>query len=146
MNTILDSERPNLAVLNGDLITGENTFIENSTHYLDQIVAPLVKRSTPWASTYGNHDIEYNLSTRALLQREKTYGDLSLTQSMVDGDELVVGTSNYYLPVYGSAGGRNPRVELLLWFFDSRGGKAFQKHDSKGKEINVPGYVDKAVS
>lgn len=144
MNTILDSETPDLAVLNGDLITGENTFIANSTHYLDRIVAPLVNRSVPWASTYGNHDIQFNLSTRALLQREKAlYSTLSLTQSMVEGDELVVGTSNYYVPVYGSTSGE---VELLLWFFDSRGGKSYQKHDSNGNEINVPGYVDPAVS
>lgn len=36
--------RPSLVVLNGDLITGEDTFLENSTHYIDQIVQPMLKR------------------------------------------------------------------------------------------------------
>ena len=53
---ILAVEAPHLAVLNGDLITGENTYLENSTEYIDQIVAPLVERGMKWASTYGNHD------------------------------------------------------------------------------------------
>ncbi|KAI7590558.1 hypothetical protein KC316_g3321, partial [Hortaea werneckii] len=64
MNTILDAESPQLVVLNGDLITGENTFLENSTSYIDQIVAPLVQRDLPWASTYGNHDSDFNISRR----------------------------------------------------------------------------------
>lgn len=54
MQTVLDSETPQLVVLNGDLITGENTFRENSTDYVDVIVSPLVKAGLPWASTYGS--------------------------------------------------------------------------------------------
>ena len=142
MNTILDAELPNLVVLNGDLITGENTFLENSTHYVDEIVAPLVQRGIPWASAYGNHDIEYNLSTQALLERENRY-PLSLTQSMIQGQNA--GVSNYYLPVY-SPDLTNPTLRLLLWFFDSRGGKAFQEIDENGNEVSVPGNVDDSVS
>ncbi|OCL12249.1 Metallo-dependent phosphatase [Glonium stellatum] len=141
MNTILDTESPNLVVLNGDLITGENTFLENSTHYLDEIVVPLVQRGIPWASTYGNHDIEYNLSTKALLARESRY-PLSLTRSMIQGSNT--GVSNYYLPVY-SSDAVNPTLRLLLWFFDSRGGKAFQKLDKNGNQVFVPGNVDNSV-
>ena len=62
MRQILDQEQPNFVVLNGDLITGENTFAFNSTGYVDQIVAPLVDGGYSWASTYGNHDSKYNLS------------------------------------------------------------------------------------
>lgn len=142
MNTILDAELPNLVVLNGDLITGENTFLENSTHYVDEIVAPLVQRCIPWASAYGNHDIEYNLSTQALLKRENRY-PLSLTRSMIRGPNA--GVSNYYLPVY-SSDLTNPTLRLLLWFFDSRGGKAFQELDENGNEVSVPGNVDDSVS
>lgn len=141
MNTILDAELPNLVVLNGDLITGENTFLENSTHYVDEIVAPLVRRGIPWASAYGNHDIEYNLSTQALLKRENRY-PLSLTRSMIQGPNA--GVSNYYLPVY-SSDLTNPTLRLLLWFFDSRGGKAFQELDENGNEVFVPGNVDDSV-
>jgi hypothetical protein len=149
INTILSTESwtPNLAILNGDLITGENTHLSNATHYIDQIVSPLISRSIPWASAYGNHDLNYNLSTRALLARENEIGGhLSLTKSMAPGEESVVGTSNYYLPVYGSAKGGNPELAILLWFFDSRGGRAFQKTDGAGQTIQVPGWVDDTVS
>lgn len=54
MQTVLDNEMPQLVVLNGDLITGEDTLKENSTDYVDKIVAPLVKAGLPWASTYGS--------------------------------------------------------------------------------------------
>lgn len=53
MNSVLDSESPQLVVLNGDLITGENTYLFNSTYYVDRIVQPMVQRGLEWASTYG---------------------------------------------------------------------------------------------
>lgn len=54
MQAVLEYEPPELVVLNGDLITGENTFKANATDYVDMIVAPLVKAGLPWASTYGS--------------------------------------------------------------------------------------------
>lgn len=54
METVLSSEATQLVVLNGDLITGENTYKENSTNYIDRIVAPIVEVGLPWASTYGS--------------------------------------------------------------------------------------------
>lgn len=57
MRTVVDDESPELVVLNGDLITGENTFKENATNYVDNIVAPLVEAGLPWASTYGSECI-----------------------------------------------------------------------------------------
>lgn len=54
MQGVLDDEAPDLVVLNGDLITGENTIKENATDYVDKIVAPIVKSGLPWASTYGS--------------------------------------------------------------------------------------------
>lgn len=54
MRYVLKGESPQLVVLNGDLITGENTFKKNGTDYVDNIVAPLVDAGLPWASTYGS--------------------------------------------------------------------------------------------
>jgi len=54
MEAVLDKEPTDLVVLNGDFITGENTFRENSTNYVDLLVKPLVERNLPWASTYGS--------------------------------------------------------------------------------------------
>ncbi|KAL4950422.1 Metallo-dependent phosphatase-like protein [Aspergillus filifer] len=140
LNEILDAESPDLVVLNGDLITGENGFLENATVYIDQIVGPLVDRGLTWASTYGNHDHQYNLSAHDILARENRWSN-SRTQSMVDGENA--GVSNYYLPVYGAGSETSPK--LLLWFFDSRGGVYFQDLDEFGEEVPQPNWVDSSV-
>lgn len=142
INSILDVESPQLVVLNGDLITGENTFRENSSSYLDEIVRPLVQRGLTWASTYGNHDRDFNLSSNKILEEEQRYPG-SRTQMMVDSPNA--GVTNYYLPVYSS----DVRIDapvLLLWFFDSRGGSHYQESDDKGYDIPYPSYVDESVS
>lgn len=143
INEILDAEAPGLVVLNGDLITGENTYLENSTEYVDQIVGPLVDRGLTWASTYGNHDHNYNISASGILARERQWPN-SRTQQMVFGPDS--GVSNYYLPVYDplcSTSGCAP--ELLLWFFDSRGGFYYRTLDKYGNQIGQPDWVDISV-
>lgn len=142
INAVLDAESPQLVVLNGDLITGENTYLANSSLYVDTIVRPLVQRGLTWASTYGNHDSNFNLSSQAMLEREHTYPN-SLTESMVSSQGA--GVTNYYLSVF-SSDVSEPTPELILWFFDSRGGKHFQELDNSGNEIPYPGYVDESVS
>jgi len=140
MNEILDAESQQLVVLNGDLITGENAYLGNSTVKIDQIVGPLVQRDLTWASTYGNHDSAYNLSRHAILAREHRWPNARTTQ-MVFGNES--GVSNYYLPVYPSDGGEEPC--LILWFFDSRGGNYYQRKDPAGNLIGQPDWVDQSV-
>jgi hypothetical protein len=143
VNEVLDAESPELVVLNGDLITGENGYLENATVYVDQIVEPLVQRGLTWASTYGNHDSSFNLSREAILQREHRWPN-ARTQQMVFGRDA--GVSNYYLPVYGSDQWdvASP-PELLLWFFDSRGGFYFQERDASGSLVGQPDWVDESV-
>ncbi|KAK0273455.1 hypothetical protein LTR35_012205 [Friedmanniomyces endolithicus] len=143
MNEVLDAETQQLVVLNGDLITGENTYLENATVKIDQIVAPLLARGLTWASTYGNHDSQYNLSRHAILAREHRWPRHARTQQMVHGPDA--GVSNYYLPVYPSSGDTD-ELCLLLWFFDSRGGFHFQQRNaSSGAHIGQPDWVDQSV-
>lgn len=151
INQVLDKESPQLVVLNGDLITGENTFKENSTTYVDQIVGPLVKRNLTWASTYGNHDNDFNITGQGILDRESLWPN-SRTRSMVPGPNA--GVSNYYLPVY-PANCTLPAAttavpvpcapELILWFFDSRGGHRYQELDADGNSVGLPDWVDTSV-
>ena len=136
MNEILDYESQQLVVLNGDLITGENTFAENSTDYIDMIVGPLINRSLTWASTYGNHDSAYNLSRSDILAREQKYPN-ARTTSMVHGADA--GVSNYWLPVFPASGESTPC--LLLWFFDSRGGNYYQQKTADGSTVGQPDWV-----
>ncbi|KIM97266.1 hypothetical protein OIDMADRAFT_147769 [Oidiodendron maius Zn] len=142
INAVLDAESPQLVVLNGDLITGENTYLPNSTHYVDKIVEPLVQRNLVWASTYGNHDSNYNLSRLAIFEREHRYPN-SLTGYMVPGSNA--GVSNYFLEVF-SSDVRKLTPEVILWFFDSRGGVEYQKLDEDGNTITIPEVVDESVA
>ncbi|KAI8630246.1 Metallo-dependent phosphatase [Xylariaceae sp. FL1651] len=144
INEILDKESPGLVVLNGDLITGENGFLENSTVYVDQIVEPLVSRGLTWASTYGNHDYDYNISGEAILEREHLWKNSRTTRMVLDSN---AGVSNYYLPVYdnGCVDSDVCIPELILWFFDSRGGFLRQVKDTSGNRIGQPNWVDTSV-
>jgi hypothetical protein len=140
MRSVLDAESPQLVVLNGDLITGENTYRENSSSYVHQIVKPLLERNLLWASTYGNHDSAYNLSRKSILAQERKYPN-SLTNQMVL--EESAGVSNYYLLVYPRDGSRIP--SLILWFFDSRGGNSYQETPLPRKPTALPNWVDVSV-
>ncbi|EGX90689.1 Metallophosphoesterase [Cordyceps militaris CM01] len=142
--SVLDMEQPDFAVINGDLINGDSTRLDNSTHYLDQIVQPLIARNLTWGSTYGNHDHQPNLSGELLLAREQKFPG-ARTQSMVPG--VAAGSSNYYLPVY-AATCRDVRCcapKLILWFFDSRGGYYYQQRDRLGRAVHHPNWVDESV-
>lgn len=143
INKIFDKESPGLVVLNGDLITGENGFLENSTVYVDQIVGPLVARNLTWASTYGNHDYDFNISGDTILERERNWRH-SRTSPMISGPDA--GVSNYYLPVYdyGCVNEYTCSPQLILWFFDSRGGFKYQQGTSENR-IGQPNWVDTSV-
>lgn len=140
METVLAAESRQLVVLNGDLITGENAFLENSTEYIDMMVEPLVRRNIPWASTYGNHDSNFNLSRERILQREHRYPQAMTARMVWDRN---AGVSNYYLPVHLHRYSKEPA--LLLWFFDSRGGSYFQETDDSGHGVGQPNWVDQSV-
>jgi hypothetical protein len=84
-------------------------------------VKPLVDRNLSWASTYGNHDSQYNLSRPDLFAEESKYS-LSYTQHASNTS----GITNYYLPLYPSASAPNCETPVaILWFFDSQGGAPF---------------------
>jgi hypothetical protein len=143
MNKIFDVEETQLVVLNGDLITGENQYLENGTHYIDMLVGPMVNRSLDWASTYGNHDSAFNLSREAILEREHLWPNARTTSMVSDAN---AGVTNYYLPVYpADCAASNCTPELLLWFFDSRGGNLFQQKNATGGLVGQPDWVDQSV-
>ena len=122
---VLDNEKPDFVIMNGDLITGENTYHHNSTLNFDVLVKPLVDGGYRWASTYGNHDSKFNLSREALFEREHRY-EGALTQHGPSGTD---GVTNYMIPIYPSKSSREGKPVALLYFFDSRGG-------SQGNNVN----------
>lgn len=95
IESVLTAESPDFVVLLGDLVTGEDLVnATNATAYVDRLLEPIVTRGTPFASTYGNHDISENLPRERLYMHEKQYS-LSYTQR---SDPLTVtGVTNYAL-------------------------------------------------
>ncbi|KAH7112463.1 Metallo-dependent phosphatase-like protein [Dendryphion nanum] len=151
MESVLDNESPNLVVLNGDLLTGEAVLAHNYTNHIDRIFQPLINRKLPWASTYGNHDRTKLSTPTTILQHEKEIGGnvqghrLAWTSSMVGNDDLRFGTSNYYIPIYTFSGDCRPELAMVLWFFDSRAGAAFQKGED-GQTVPVEDWVAPEVA
>ncbi|KAG6902121.1 hypothetical protein C0995_004067 [Termitomyces sp. Mi166 len=157
MNTVLDDEKPDyvqvplctpddyvihrrqFSVLNGDLITGENTFRENSTTLIDEIVAPLNAAKVPFSSTHGNHDNQANISHAEEILREQKVAPLSYTRMAPVGVGGVGGPGNYWVPVYRKKTDASP--VLILWFFDSRGGFSLGNNSTR-----IPDWVDRSVS
>lgn len=143
MNEVLDIEQPDLVVLNGDLISGQNADQETAKIFVEKIVQPLLDRNLTWASTYGNHDSDFHLSRGEILRQEQTWRNCR-TSSMVLDDQA--GVSNYYLPVFSADCSDTTACapELLLWFFDSRGGKLYQENQN-GNTVPQRNWVDQSV-
>jgi hypothetical protein len=59
MENVLDVEMPDLVVLTGDQLHHD---ILDSQTALFKVVAPIIKRSIPWAAVFGNHDSEGDLA------------------------------------------------------------------------------------
>ncbi|KAF5346571.1 hypothetical protein D9758_013493 [Tetrapyrgos nigripes] len=133
MKTVLADEKPDYVstVPSGDMITGENTFKENATKLIDQIVAPLNTLKIPFSTTQGNHDNQNNITHLDIIKREQAQAPLSYTRTSPpgvggdkddsDGDGVSRhGPGNCWVPIYQTQDAPSP--SLILWFFDSRGG------------------------
>jgi hypothetical protein len=147
MNSVLDNEHSDLVVLNGDLISCEFVGPDQYNGIIDQVVSPLVNRNLLFAATFGNHDYSETCSPVSMSQHMEwdikgtNNRRLSFTMQSVDGPVEEVGWSNYYIPVYSSSD--ENKLVMLLWFFDSRGGRVFQP----GKNLDTPvdAYVNEKV-
>ncbi|KAK0439343.1 Metallo-dependent phosphatase [Armillaria borealis] len=116
MRKVLPEEKPDFAVINGDLITGE----------------------IPFASSHGNHDNQVNITHLEEIIRERQVSSFSYTRSAPPGVGGEGGPGNYWVPVYANEEGQHP--VLILWFFDSRGG--FSPGENS---IAVPDWVDSST-
>ncbi|KAF9475416.1 Metallo-dependent phosphatase [Pholiota conissans] len=139
MNAVLPDEKPDYVVINGDLITGENTFRQNSTSLVDEIVAPLNKARIPFSSTHGNHDNQANITHEDEILREQKVAPLSYTRMAPKGVGGVQGPGNYWVPIYRNKNDHAP--VLVLWFFDSRGGFSPNPNSEP-----LPDWVDESVA
>ncbi|MBP3088353.1 phosphoesterase [Corynebacterium sp. sy017] len=56
MSKVLDQEKPDFALINGDVITDGPTNPKQVYQAINNVVLPMEQRNIPWAITYGNHD------------------------------------------------------------------------------------------
>ena len=95
----------------------------------------MLERGIPWASTYGNHDSQFNLSREDIYNVESKYKS-SYTRHSASG---VPGVTNYYLLIYPAIiADTTARPVAILWFFDSQGGFPFQGREDPE---SVPNWV-----
>ncbi|KAF7289871.1 Alpha-aminoadipate reductase Lys1p [Mycena indigotica] len=152
---VLDHEKPRYVVFNGDLVTGENTFKENATKYLDIVFAPTVERNIPFSSTHGNHDNADHVNHQEEIEYEQKHYGNTLSYTRSDVGPKPYGSGNYWVPVYGSP--RDVVPAVIMWFFDSR---SFVPGDPQGTgsgkvpdaanyywvdENSVPPYIERQM-
>lgn len=142
LDSILREERPNLIVLSGDQLTG-NDCRENATAYYRELGEFLSRYEAPWATIFGNHDdmgyVDPDAGTesqppkfgrRDLLAIDQSFA-LSLSQG---GPSDVFGTSNYALDVLGPSDGPRDgprgRPAAQIFLLDSGGGSLAESIDS----------------
>ena len=106
MRYILDTEKPDVAILTGDIVTDSP-----ARDAWDVIAGVFLDAKTPWGITLGNHDSETDLSKSRIFDylKNKPYfiGE--------KGPDEIHGNGNYVLPVSGSGN----KIAALLYCFDS---------------------------
>jgi hypothetical protein len=112
----LDSEKPDLVVLTGDILSGEESRDPGAAYRA--AVAPIEDREVPWAAVFGNHDDEGTLSRKALLEAQQALPHC-LTEA---GPRNITGVGNYVLRLLAAG---EDRLAVALYFIDSGAYNAF---------------------
>jgi len=106
MEKLIIEERPDLAVLTGDLVVSGG-----AQELWKKLVHPFVKHRLPFVVLFGNHDIESDMPKEKVLAFLKTV-PYNLT---FNADDSIDGVGNCDIPIMGSHGGEN----WILYMLDS---------------------------
>lgn len=120
MKNAVADEKPDLVVLTGDVVCSENT--KKAWLTLTKI---FVDAKVPWAVVLGNHDVEYELTDKQIIE---TISDLPFCMA-VSGPEEISGSGNYFVQVQSAA---SSETKAVLYFLDS--------HTGLGKESTLGSY------
>ncbi len=117
MEKVLDQEKPDFVVINGDVITGGCETRLAVKQAINNVVTPMESRRIPWAVTYGNHDEDSlpqsGVDEAGMLKIYRSY-EYNVNAESTRG---VTGTSNTIVSI-GSAARKN-REAFALWLMDS---------------------------
>lgn len=105
ISNVIQQERPDLALFNGDIITGDDP-----SEGWEQLIELMNHLQTPFVVTMGNHDPE-------VMRRSEIF-DLLLQSPYYRGEkgrEDITGMGNFILPIYG----KEDKIASALYFIDS---------------------------
>lgn len=116
MEKVLDTEKPDFVVLNGDNITGGCDTPLEMKQAINNVAQPMEKRGIKWAITYGNHDEDSTpksgLNEEDMLEIYMSY-KYNLNKASVKD---ITGTGNMNLLIKNSKG---TDAAFNLWLLDS---------------------------
>ncbi|WP_248925777.1 metallophosphoesterase [Paenibacillus hamazuiensis] len=116
MEKVLDAEKPDLVVLNGDNITGGCDTAAEMKQAMNNIAQPMEKRGIKWAVTFGNHD-EDSTPSGGLDEADmlKFYMAYKFNVNP-PGERGITGTGNGHLLIRASKGSK---PAFNVWLLDS---------------------------
>lgn len=116
MEKVLDSEKPDFVVLNGDNITGGCDSELEMKQALNNVAQPMEKRGIKWAVTFGNHD-EDSTSKSGMDETAMLNFYMKYKYNMNEpGEKGLTGTGNMNLIIRQSKGNK---AAFNLWLLDS---------------------------
>ena len=116
MEKVLDAEKPDLVVLNGDNITGGVDSPLENKQALNNLAQPMEKRGIKWAITFGNHDEDSTsksgINEEGMLEFYMSYPN-NLNKPSEKG---ITGTGNSNILIHNSQGNK---PAFNIWLLDS---------------------------
>ncbi|MBB4735141.1 metallophosphoesterase family protein [Micrococcus cohnii] len=118
MGKVLDQERPDFVLVNGDLLDGSPATDLQVKQGVNNFVSPMENRGVPWAVTFGNHDEDSVEEHGTSMTEELIVEFLRQYRHNLNPvvDPAVPGESNMQLLVRGS---RGPAPAFAIWLLDS---------------------------
>lgn len=113
MDKILDAERPELALITGDIIDGKCRSRDDVEHAIKKIVQPMEKKGIPWAVIFGNHDDEHGRMTKKDMMKLYMSFKYNINQTDYESCNRI---GNFNLLVSAS---RQLKPVFNLYFLDS---------------------------
>jgi len=120
IKTILKEEKPDLIVVTGDVVCSENT-----QKAWIQVTKPFIDAKIPWAITFGNHDDEFEMTRKEIIDVIKTM-PYCVT---VNGPADISGHGNYILQIRST---KSDNTAALLYCFDSHSYSTIEGLDGYG--------------
>ena len=110
MKKVIAQECPDLVMLTGDVVCSKNT-----TKAWNKLSKILIEAKVPWAITLGNHDAQFELTKKQIIETIKNL-PYCLTKN---GPKDVAGNGNYCIKIESS---KSTKTASVLYCLDSQMG------------------------